>query len=290
MTEAVPQRPIDARELHRLLEGVELAVVTATAAEMAPVLAAATEAVAISVAGKPWWLGHVPGAGRTAPCALLVSGYGEVNAAHALTCLLEASRPKLVIQVGIAGAFSGTGLEPGDLAVASSDSYAELGVVTPDGWLSAETFSEPLAVVDGRELRNTFLCDPEMVGAAAGLLRAAAWPAAPPRVTVGPFVTSDQVTGSRAHADVLEERWHAIAESMEGAAAAHVCALYGVPFLQVRGISNLVVDRDRDSWRVEDAAAVAGRAALLLVGALDRVLSAQVAGRGVAGEESPWSL
>jgi futalosine hydrolase len=54
---------------------------------------------------------------------------------------------------------------------------------------------------------------------------------------------------------------------MEGAAAAHVCALYGVPFLEVRGISNLVGDRDRQSWQVEEAVAVAGRAALALVAA-----------------------
>jgi futalosine hydrolase len=288
VTEAASQRPSDAHELHRLVEGVELAVVTATTAEMASVLTGVVEAEALVVAGKPWWLGRFGGPERSVSGVLLVSGYGMVNAAHAVTCLLEAARPKLVLQVGIAGAFAGSGLETGDLAVASSDSYADLGVVTPDGWLSGETFSEPLAIAsDGRELRNTFLLDPDLVDVAARVLRAAAWPAAPPRVTVGPFVTSDQVTGSRAHADLLEDRWHAVAESMEGAAAAHVCALYGVPFLQVRGISNLVVDRDRVSWRVEDAAAVAGRAALLLVGALDRVLSARVAGRGAGGEESP---
>ncbi|MHB1344170.1 MAG: futalosine hydrolase [Thermoleophilia bacterium] len=288
MTEATSHRSVDARELHGLLAGVEVAVVAATAAEMAPVLTGVVEAEALVVAGKSWWLRRLAGPERSVNGALIVSGYGGVNAAHALTCLLQAARPKLVLQVGIAGAFAGSGLETGDLAVASSDSYADLGVVTPDGWLSAETFSEPLAVAsDGRELRNTFLLDPALADLAARVLRAAAWPAAPPRVTVGPFVTSDQVTGSRALADLLEERWHAVAESMEGAAAAHVCALYGVPFLQVRGISNRLVDRDRASWRVEDAAAVAGRAALLLVGALDHVLSARIAGRGAAGEESP---
>ena len=49
---------------------------------------------------------------------------------------------------------------------------------------------------------------------------------------------------------------------MEGAAAAHICALYEVPFLEIRGISNLVADRDRGSWQVDRAVAVAGRAAL----------------------------
>jgi len=36
---------------------------------------------------------------------------------------------------------------------------------------------------------------------------------------------------------------------MEGAAAAHICALYKVPFMEIRGISNLVTDRDRGSWQ-----------------------------------------
>ena len=41
---------------------------------------------------------------------------------------------------------------------------------------------------------------------------------------------------------------------MEGAAAAHVCAMHDVPFLEVRGVSNLVEDRDRAAWRIAEAA------------------------------------
>lgn len=265
MSEVTRRRRVDARELQRLLEGVRLAVVAATAGELRMVLNAARGVHALEVAGKSWWLGRFAGSERPLGSVLVVSGYGGVNAAHALTCLLEAARPRLVLQVGIAGAFVGGGLEPGDLAVASSDSYSDLGVETPTGWLSAGEFSQPLAVAaDGGELGNTFALDPRLVEAAARCLRAAEWPDPGPRVGVGPFVTSDLVTGSRERADVLADRWHALAESMEGAAAAHVCALYGVPFLEVRAISNLVVDRDRGSWRVEEAAALAGRAALFL--------------------------
>ena len=60
---------------------------------------------------------------------------------------------------------------------------------------------------------------------------------------------------------------------MEGAAAAHICTLYGVPFLEIRGISNLVMDRDRGSWRLERAAEVAARAAAALCADLDALLS-----------------
>ena len=55
---------------------------------------------------------------------------------------------------------------------------------------------------------------------------------------------------------------------MEGAAAAHICALYGTPFLEVRGISNLVGDRDRAAWEVRRAVAAASWAARAIVDGL----------------------
>jgi futalosine hydrolase len=37
-------------------------------------------------------------------------------------------------------------------------------------------------------------------------------------------------------------------ESMEGAAAFHVAALYDVPIIEIRAASNFVGDRDKDRW------------------------------------------
>jgi futalosine hydrolase len=68
----------------------------------------------------------------------------------------------------------------------------------------------------------------------------------------------------RAFGDALYERFGALCESMEGAAAAHVCALHDVPFLEVRGISNLVEDRNRSRWRIIEAADAAQAVALRL--------------------------
>jgi futalosine hydrolase len=94
--------------------------------------------------------------------------------------------------------------------------------------------------------------------------------AAAPTVFAGAFVTSSTVTGTDAEARAIMQRWGALAESMEGAAAAQVCALFGVPFLEVRGISNAVGDRDRSKWQVERAAEAAGWAAVTLLAALGR--------------------
>ena len=37
---------------------------------------------------------------------------------------------------------------------------------------------------------------------------------------------------------------------MEGAAAAHVALHYGIPFLEIRGASNLVGPRNRNAWNL----------------------------------------
>ena len=58
-----------------------------------------------------------------------------------------------------------------------------------------------------------------------------------------PFVTVSSCTGTdggRAN----EGRTAGAVESMEGAAVAHVAHLHGVPVGEVRGISNLVTNRD----------------------------------------------
>jgi len=56
---------------------------------------------------------------------------------------------------------------------------------------------------------------------------------------------------------------------MEGAAIAHVAALYEIPMGEVRGISNLAGNRDRGAWRVKEAAAAAQAA---LLNSIDSIL------------------
>ena len=63
---------------------------------------------------------------------------------------------------------------------------------------------------------------------------------------------------------VLEQRTGGAVESMEGAAIAHVARLHGIPVGEVRGISNLVANRDPSafpeksvaSWSTHDTAPI----------------------------------
>jgi futalosine hydrolase len=49
------------------------------------------------------------------------------------------------------------------------------------------------------------------------------------------------------------ERFQPQVESMEGAAFMYACLIYGVPFAQVRAVSNIVERRNRRAWKMDEA-------------------------------------
>jgi futalosine hydrolase len=175
--------------------------------------------------------------------ALVRTGVGLVNAAHALTRFLSLHQARRVVVCGVGGAYPGSGLEPGDVVCAESETYGDLGAESPTGFLDMEALGFP--VIDGSPpLYNRLPLD--------------LFPAAR-RV---PFVTNGPCTGTNRHAAALAARTGGAVESMEGAAIVHVARLMGVPVGEVRGISNPVGDRDLSRWRLRDAAAAARRSLL----------------------------
>jgi futalosine hydrolase len=76
------------------------------------------------------------------------------------------------------------------------------------------------------------------------------------------FVTVSMCTGTDDSAREIEARTAGAVESMEGAAVAHVAHLHGIPVGEVRGISNIVTNRDINAWKLKDAAAAAQEAVL----------------------------
>jgi len=175
--------------------------------------------------------------------ALLRTGVGPVNAAHAVTLFLAGERAGAVVVCGVGGAYPGSGLAVGEVACAESEIYGDLGAETPAGFLDMEALGFPL--VDGPEpLYNR--------------LPMQLFPAAR-RV---PFVTVTSCSGTDARARALEARTGGGVESMEGAAVAHVALLHGIPAGELRGISNLVGRRDRAGWKLREAAEAAQSALL----------------------------
>ena len=59
--------------------------------------------------------------------------------------------------------------------------------------------------------------------------------------------------GSEQSIACVVERFSPDVESMEGAGFMYACLIHGVPFAQVRGVSNVVERRNRAAWKLDVA-------------------------------------
>jgi len=217
----------------------------------------------------PWKISNLGGfhlykrksAGMT--LELLHSGVGKANAAAAAT-LLALHQPQALLVIGCGGALPGSQLQVGDLALASSEIFGDEGVMTPHGFQDLEAMHLPLLSVSSPPLYNTCPVDPDWQQRAGEKLPPFAAAAGVSLVT-GPFVTVSTCSGTIAGGEILARRSGGICENMEGAAAALVCARHNIPFCEVRGISNLVEDRNLERWDLVGAAGIAQQALIALL-------------------------
>lgn len=190
------------------------------------------------------------------PVQVVVSGVGEVAAALATWRALagaDALRPyDLAVSAGIGGAYPGSGLRVGEMGVSSRIIQADLGAQDGEHFLPLDRLN--LSVLPDRQQFNEFSVwngaqdFAERLGAA-----------------FGPLLTLNTVTGSAARAAELAARYPgALTEGMEGAGVAHAAALWGVPALEIRGVSNPVGPRDRALWRIPEALAATREALRVL--------------------------
>ncbi len=176
------------------------------------------------------------------------SGIGKTNAAHAATMMIERYSPLFIINFGIGGAYPSSGLEIGDIAVAEKEIYADEGVLLKDGFHTLDVIGIPTAVSGRQKYFNEFPSD-RSLGKKA--LKAASLVA---NAASGRFATVSSSSGTKKRALEIERRFGVICENMEGAAVAHICRIHGIPFVEMRGISNIVEDRDLRKWEMKLAA------------------------------------
>ncbi|GAB3817385.1 hypothetical protein GCM10027605_68000 [Micromonospora zhanjiangensis] len=151
-----------------------------------------------------------------------------------------------MISAGIGGGFPDRAAI-GTLVLASRSVAADLGAESPDGFRTLDELGF------GQVARPA---DPELLRR----LRTAL-----PGATVGTVLTLSTVTGSAATLGALTTRYpDAAAEGMEGYGVAVAAHQAGLPFAELRAISNPVGPRDRDAWRIADALAALTAAATAL--------------------------
>ena len=198
---------------------------------------------------------------------LCVGGIGKVNAAHAATLMIEKFNPRAIIVFGVGGAYPSSGAMVGDIALASEEIAGDEGVLTLAGFKDTEYIGIPLVQSDRTQLYNRFPASATNFKHALQVLSRAKTNV---RIHAGIFITLSTCTGTSLRAKELERRYHGLCENMEGAAVAQVAELHGVPWLEMRGISNIVEDRDLEKWNIPAAAEVAQMAVRHVLDGWDR--------------------
>ena len=176
---------------------------------------------------------------RGAAVRVIVGGVGPAAAAAATARELR-EPADLVLSAGIGGGFAPVGV--GGIAVASAIVFADLGAETADGFVPVSELG-----FGGERYDVAAKLGVELADRTGGRL--------------GTILTVATVTGSAARADALRGRFpDAVAEGMEGAGVAAAATAFGLPFAEIRAISNPVGPRDRAAWKIPDALAALGRA------------------------------
>jgi futalosine hydrolase len=210
---------------------VDLLVCAATRAELAAFLRDDEE----------WPAGDEPGWIQFGKAALAVTGVGIPATLLRLPPLLAGLRPGLVLDIGIAGAYPGSGLAIGDVVMASSEVIGDIGFELP---------GEPGFQFVGEAPFGGFYRKMPMA-----LVRAFRHEPAGHRFREVGGCTVNACTGT-ARTGALRERLFGTGfESMEGAAVALACDAAGVPACELRAISNLAADRDMRPENIRQALA-----------------------------------
>jgi len=195
---------------------------------------------------------------------LLHTGIGIASAAISLTRLLSQQTPEMLVAFGCGGSYPASSLCAGDLALASSEYYGDLGAASENGFIPLSD----LGIKQGKDDPSLFdqnidLQNPCLTAATRVLQSAKELSAA--RIVCGPFVTVNTVSGTPDLCLDLEKRTAGICENMEGAAFAQVAQLFAVPLIELRGISNPCGTRDRATWDLPLGMKVAQKAVLRLL-------------------------
>lgn len=190
----------------------------------------------------------------------LVTGVGLVEAAITTARALVENQGQVeaVVNLGVAGAYIGSGPEILDICLATDEVIGDLGICHEMG---VEPFNpEKIPVVHSISL------DAGLLKKAGGLLDELQ-----EKYRQGRFVSVNCVSATAARGALLFQAYSAICENMEGAAIARGCQKFAVPCLEIRCISNMVEDRNLANWQLEEACLKIGSVAAELVAGLQGV-------------------
>jgi futalosine hydrolase len=169
---------------------------------------------------------------------VVVAGVGLMDTTYALTKKITRNTYTMAIQAGIAGSFHPI-YAPGMVVTVKEDMLGDLGVREGNEW--KDVFDMGLAKDNTLPWKNRKLCNPHKELLSKLSLECVRG------------ITVNQVSSNAEYIQGMKDKYMPVVESMEGAAFHYVCLRESIPFIQIRGISNMVGERNKQRWKMHDA-------------------------------------
>ncbi len=168
---------------------------------------------------------------------VLLTGVGMPMALYQLQKKITENKYNLVIQAGLAGAFT-TKFELGETVLVKQDTFGDLGIEEKE--LFTPIFETDLFNKNEFPFENGWLVNK------SNILQQST-------IAVVKAVTINKVTDKGSVKQQLIDSFNPDIETMEGAALHYVCLQQNIPFIQLRAISNYVGERDKTKWKIDVA-------------------------------------
>jgi futalosine hydrolase len=201
--------------------GMKILIVSATRFEIEPLLG---QMESLRNAGSSFMCATF----KTHEVDFLITGVGMVATAYYTGKAINDSYD-LAINMGICGSFN-KNIDLGTVLNVYEDVFSELGAEDGEAFLSLEE----LQLQGITKITNN-----------SGALH--------PVIEMLPKVTGITVNTTHGNESSIEkavQRFHPYVESMEGAAFMFACDQEGIPYIQLRAVSNYVEKRNREAWNI----------------------------------------
>lgn len=168
----------------------------------------------------------------------LITGVGTLSASQSLQHRIDQKKPDRMIQIGIGGSFIPEHV-CGSAVLIHRDRMADLGVM--ENGTFHDLYDLKLSEPNQYPFQNGYLVNSE-----SRLFQSMQWP-----VCTG--ISVNEISTDPARMEIYRSKYDAAIESMEGAAFHYSALLNNIPFIQIRGISNKVGERNKKNWDIPGA-------------------------------------
>ena len=208
---------------------LKILLVTATAKEINPIISKLKFMDRIDNSFGSYKYGNIE-------IDILITGVGSIFNTYYLTQTLAYRSYDLVLNVGIAGSFDNY-LELGYIVNVYQEQFGDLGIEDKEEFYTIfekELHGQNTFPFNEGVLRNNTKYEIDTI---KKLINVSA-------------ITVNRVHGNQATIQNTSKKFKAEIETMEGASFFYVCLKEGLPFYEIRAISNFVETRKVDNWNI----------------------------------------